>query len=174
MDTNLKGTWKNLLALAAGFGLITGLVEGVEFLLLYKAHFLMWRLYNRAIWYETLWIAPLVDLGLFLLIGIFFVLTSLVAPKISFRKPAWFVFILLCVFDWIFILAYGRISIFAILVLVVGLCIQIFNYVIKFETAGMKIIYRMLPWLAGLVFTLFIVVQGGSWLTEVIKTANLP
>jgi len=60
---------KKMLTFAVGFGLITGLVEGLLLFGLYRADLLTWRLQNRAVWYETLWIAPLVDCILFTLVG---------------------------------------------------------------------------------------------------------
>jgi arylsulfatase A-like enzyme len=169
-----KGSIKDTLALAAGFGLITGLVEGLLLFALHQTGWLTWRLYNRAIWYETLWIAPLVDLILFGLAGLVFTLVGNVFGKETLRKVLWFVFSCLCLFDWLFAILYGRISLIAIFVLAVGLSVQVFNSLSKRENLVAQMVRRVLPWLAGLVVALFVVIQGGGWVREKVGTRGLP
>lgn len=164
---------KKILQLAAAFGLMTGLVEGMLLLGLHQADLLTWRLQNRAIWYETLWIAPLVDLILFALMGGFFVLLGRLFPRLPLTKIAWFTYILLTVFDWIFIVLFGKISIIAIVILGAGVSIQVFNYFIKRETASVKRLQRAFPWLAGLTIVLLVGIQGGGWLNEKLRTSKL-
>jgi len=171
---NFKVFAKNTLTLGIVFGLITGLVEGLLLFGLFRAGLLTWRLQNRAIWYETLWIAPLVDLVLFALIGVFFVLASRILQRIPIRKIAWFTFILLAIFDWMFIILFGKISLIAIAILAVGISFQIFNFVVKREVSASSKLQKALPWLAGLTAVIFIVIQGGGWLNEKVKTSNLP
>lgn len=165
---------RGTLALAAGMGLLTGLVEGLLLLCLFRAGLLTWRLQNRAIWYETLWIAPLVDLVLFTLAGAVFALADRLFPRLSVRKIAWFTFIFLAVFDWIFIVLFGRISLFAILILAAGVSFQVFTTIVKRESAASSKIQGMLPWLAGATVALILAIQGGGWLTERTKTSSLP
>lgn len=171
---NVRETARGILALAAGMGLLTGLVEGILLLGLFKAGLLTWRLHNRAIWYETLWIAPLVDLVLFTLAGAVFALAARIFPRLPVRKIAWFSFIFLAVFDWVFIILFGKISLFAILILVAGVSFQVFTTVAKREAAASSRLNRALPWLAGATVVLLIAIQGGGWLTERVKTSNLP
>ena len=165
---------KKTLVLAAGLGLITGLVEGVLFLSLHRTGLLTWRLHNRAIWYETLWIAPLVDLVLFSLAGGFFALTSWLLPRLPVRKVAWFTFIFLAIFDWVFIVLFGKISLFAIIILAVGVSFQVFGSIAKREASVSSKTQKALPWLAGVTIALFVAVQGGGWLNERTKTSRLP
>lgn len=171
---NVRETARGILALAAGMGLLTGLVEGILLLGLFKAGLLTWRLHNRAIWYETLWIAPLVDLVLFTLAGAVFAFAARLFPRLPVRKIAWFSFIFLAVFDWVFIILFGKISLFAILILVAGVSFQVFTTVAKREAAASSRLNRALPWLAGATVVLLIAIQGGGWLTERVKTSNLP
>jgi arylsulfatase A-like enzyme len=165
---------KNTLTLAAAFGLITGLVEGVLLLSLHQAELLTWRLQNRAIWFETLWIAPLVDLSLFLLAGLGLILIEYpLRRKLPAGKVNLFVFTFLAVFDWVFILLFGRISLFPILILVTGVSVQIFNVLSKREQAVTQKLPRNLKWLAGVAVSLLLIVQGGGWIGEKIKTSQL-
>lgn len=162
------------LALAAGLGLITGLVEGILFLSLHRAGLLTWRLQNRAIWYETLWIAPLVDLVLFTLAGAVFALAGWFLPRLPIRKIAWFSFIFLAVFDWVFIVLFGKISLFAILILAAGIGFQVFSSIAKREASASSSLQQALPWLAGVTIALFVAIQGGGWLNERVGTSRLP
>lgn len=165
---------KDLFLLAASFGLLTGIVEGIELLLLHQTQLLNWRLYNRAFWYETLWIAPLVDMVLFLLAGGFFALLGSIIHRLPVKKIAWFTFIFLAIFNWIFILLYGRISFIAIFILAVGISFQVFNSLVKRENSILPKLQMSLPWLAGLTVVLFVAIQGGGWLQESVKTSSLP
>lgn len=165
---------KKTLLLAAGLGLITGLVEGILFLSLHRAGLLTWRLQNRAIWYETLWIAPLVDLVLFTLAGAVFALAGWFLPRLPIRKIAWFSLIFLAVFDWVFIVLFGKISLFAILILAAGIGFQVFSSIAKREASASSSLQQALPWLAGVTIALFVAIQGGGWLNERVRTSRLP
>lgn len=170
VNTQYKPLTKNTLSLTLSIGLITGLVEGVLLLSLHQSNLLTWRLQNRAIWYETLWIAPAVNTVLFVLAGLFFVLMGYLLKKLPVQKIFWFVLSFLCVFDWLFIVLFGRLSVLAILLLAGGVSSQLFNFLAKRETY----IQKSSAWLAGLVAVIFLVNQGGGWLRERISTANLP
>lgn len=171
---NVRENARGTLAFAAGMGLLTGLVEGLLLLGLFRAGFLTWRLQNRAYWYETLWIAPLVDLVLFTLAGAVFALAGWFLPRLPLRKVAWFAFIFLAAFDWTFIILFGKISLFAILILAAGISFQVFNAIQKREVVVSSQLRKWLPWLAGLTALLFVLIQGGGWLNEKIRTSNLP
>ncbi len=162
------------LALSAAIGLLTGLVEGLLLFGLARAAWLTWRLQNRAYWYETLWIAPLVDLVLFTLAGAVFAVGGRLLPRLPLRRVFWFAFVFLTVFDWFFILLFGKISLFAILLLATGTAYQVFSFIARREAAAASRLRRWLPWLAGAVALLFIAIQGGGWLTEKIQAARLP
>ena len=169
-----KGFQKDVLLLAAGLGLLTGLVEGAGLFFLRQAEWLNWRLYNRAFWVETLWIAPFVDLVLFLLAGLFLSLLGLILPKAVTKRIAWFSLIFLMIFDWVFIILFGRISLLPLLVLVVGVSVQLVYYAVRFDTKWTNFIRRALPWLAGIALAVFVAIQGGGWLRERQATSNLP
>lgn len=171
---NFKDFTKNILTLAAAFGLITGLVEGVLLFSLHRFEWLTWRLQNRAYWYETLWIAPLVDVILFSLAGMALALIGFpLRKKVPVIKLSLFLFSVLATVDWLFIILFGRISLVAILVLATGLGVQAFTYFSKREVLTLQRFQRSLPWLAYITAIVFVIIQGGAWLGEKIKTANL-
>lgn len=140
MKDNFKDFTKSIISLAAGFGLITGLVEGVLLFGLHQFEWLTWRLQNRAYWYETLWIAPLVDVILFSLAGLALALIGFpLRKKFPVTKISLFLFSVLAAVDWLFIILFGKISLVAILVLAAGLGVQSFTYFSKREGADFEI-----------------------------------
>ncbi len=174
MKDNFKDFAQKTLLLAVNFGLITGLVEGILLFGLHQLELLTWRLQNRAYWYETLWIAPLVDVILFALAG--FALTLIGFPlrkKIPVHKISLFLFSFLAVFDWVFIVLFGRISLAPILILSAGASVQVFNVLLKREQAVERSAQRSLKWLAGAAIAVFVIVQGGGWANERLKTSQL-
>jgi arylsulfatase A-like enzyme len=165
---------KNTITLSATFGLITGLVEGALLFGLGQFELLTWRLQNRAYWYETLWIAPLVDVILFLLAGVALALIGFpLRKKIPVNKISLFLFSFLAVFDWVFIVLFGRISLLPILILAVGASVQVFNVLSKREKTIFQSLPIQLKRLTGVAIAIFIVIQGGGWVNETIKTSQL-
>ena len=174
-ETNFKSFAGQFLRLTAGFGLVAGLVEGLLLFGLRQSGWLTWRLQNRAYSYETLWIAPLADLALFTLAGVVFALVAFPFRKrLPVGKIFWFMFSFLCVFDWLFIILFGKISLIAVLILAAGLSVQVVNMLSKREALVSQRLTRGLPQLAGITLAIFIIVQGGGWIRERIGTANLP
>ena len=165
---------KMILVPAVGLGLITGLLEGLLLFGLHQAGLLTWRLQNRAIWYETIWIAPVVDLALFTLAGGLFLLIGWMLPRLPIKRIAWFSLLMIAVFDWVFILLFGKISILAIIILAVGISYQASLSIAKREESVSSKLRMSLPWLAGLAVASFLVIQGGGWLIERIKASRLP
>ena len=155
-------------------GLIAGLVEGILLFVLHRSSLLTWRLQGRAIWYETLWVAPLIDMILFGLAGIVFFLAGFPLRKFPVQKAILFVFIFLTVFDWLFILLFGRVAMEATLLLAAGLSVQAFNFLSKRQVSFLRLIRGAFPYLAGSLVILILMIQGGDWLRERRLTANLP
>ncbi len=174
MNDTFKDFAKRTLTRSASFGLIAGLVEGILLFGLHQLELLTWRLQNRAYWYETLWIAPLVDVILFSLAG--FALALIGYPlrkKISVEKISLFLFSFLAVFDWVFIILFGRISLLPILILAAGVSVQVFNVLSKREQVVDRKLQSSLKWLAGMAIAVFVVIQGGGWIRERITTSQL-
>jgi len=162
------------LRLSIWFGLLSGLVEGILFLALHQNNLLTWRLQNRAIWFETLWIAPLADLAIFFLAGVFLALAGWVFPQKYIKTVVWFTNIFLAVFAWISIILFGRISVEAIIILSAGISAQVFNKIINNVNLVSSKTQKSLPWLVGLTIGLVVVIQGGGWLNEKVQTSQLP
>jgi arylsulfatase A-like enzyme len=169
-----KKSTTDILYCSIWFGLLTGLVEGPLLLAFHQAVLLTWRLQNRAIWYETLWIAPLVDVLLFTLLGMGFALIQWIFPQLPIRKIAWRTFLFLTVLDWVLIALFGRTRLIAILILALGVSVQAVNFVVKRKASVLMNVKKIYPWMAGLPVILFLMIQGGGWINEKYKTLILP
>ncbi len=174
MKVSSNRTSIEILYYSAWFGLLTGLIEGVGLFVFRSTGWLEWRLYNRAIWYETFWIAPLIDLTFFSFVGWILLIIGRILPKFQTKKIALSTFVALLVFDWIFLVIYGRISFIVVLILTVGVTIRLIDYAIRREARLSKFIHASLPWLVGATLAILLVNEGGGLLKERIKTSNLP
>ena len=106
--------------------------------------------------------------------GGFFALLGWMFPRLQLKKLTWFTLVFLAIFDWMFIILFGKISLVAIGILAVGVSYQTFTTIVKHEALLSPILQKALPWLAGLAIVLFIAIQGGGWLNERMKTSSLP
>ncbi len=165
---------KEILYFAAFFGLITGLSEGIILYLLQINNLLFWRLSNRAIWIETLWISPVFDFLLFGFLGALLVIIGRVFNKLPVNKIAIMLFSFMFVFDLLFIFLIGRVSIIAILVLALGIASQLGIFIIKKERRFFSISIKGLPVVAGLAIMLLVIIQAGKLVLEQTTTSRLP
>ena len=172
--TTLGELSREVLPVAAGLGLLTGLVEGAGLFLSRQAGWLNWRLSNRSFWVESLWITPFVDLTLFLLAGFFLSLVGSFFSKITAKRITWFSLIFLMILDWAFVALFGRISFLPLMVLAVGLSVQLVYYAVRSDAKLTNFARRSVPWLAGIAVAIFVVIQGGGWLREKQATSSLP
>ena len=168
-----KNYSKEIIYIAAFSGLITGISEGIFLYLLQINNLLFWRLSNRAIWIETLWISPITDFILFVLIGLGLAIISRLFPKLPILKIAIILFSFLFVFDLLFIFLIGRISIIAIFVLALGLAIQLGRIIIKNEEKIYHLSVKSVPILAGISFLLLVIIQGGLYFQEKSTISNV-
>ncbi len=108
-----------LLQLAACFGLITGLLEGIGLL---AFHGLPWFVLNsripEGVSIEILWISPVVNLLLFLVVGFALAALSRLLPRFPTLRVALFIFSFMAAVDWAGLT--GRIGPIAMVVLAIG------------------------------------------------------
>jgi hypothetical protein len=80
----------------------------------------------------------------------------------------------LTIFDWAIILLFGRVSLIPMLILVIGVSFQLSNYLARSGARFAALLRRATPWMAGAALAILLIIQGGGWFYEVIRTANLP
>lgn len=161
----------NIIVIAAWFGLVTGLVEGVLYLVFKRVG---WQIGKMSVSQEIVWIAPLFDLILFSVIGLGLVALSFILSRRIAMLLTVFLFSTLAFLDWITLALLDRIHIAAIIFLSLGLAVQTTRIFLKREEQINLFWQRSLKWVAALVVVLFIGVQGGTWLVERLATNNLP
>jgi MFS family permease len=163
-----------LLIIAIWFGLSAGLVEGVLSLLLQGLGLLKGLVAYLGGSVEILWIAPLVNLLLFTLVGLLMLpLASKIEPS-SLLFYAVFVFAWLTAFDWLGLLLIGRIYTFTIGLLAFTPALAAARLFASRRAQLSRFWAESLPALALLTLILIGGVQGGQAFIEALQTAGLP
>src|ERR1700693_2199311 len=160
-----------VLTLAVAAGLLTGLREGVAFLLLQSLGWWDWSMAEHAVTSEILWIAPVFDFLLFSAIGLVFLAIDWKRPSMPLRRIAAAGFILLLSVDWL--MSSGRIRQAGAGVLGLGIAVTVYR---KWDGWGQPIdraARRAWPVLAALTLLLFAGVQGRQWYEESSAVRNL-
>jgi arylsulfatase A-like enzyme len=162
-----------LMLLAACFGLITGIIEGFG---LQAFHGFEWFALNsripEGVSIEILWISPLVNLVLFLFLGLLLAILARLLPRLPWLRVALFLFSFMAVLDWVGLT--GRIAIWAELALAIGLASVVSRYL--YEKAAEIWLYgpKVVRWAALASLVALFGVEGGIWLREEIATRHLP
>ncbi len=160
-----------ILAMAAWFGLITGLVEGSALLLFQRLHWLTWDIAQRGVSAEIIWISCAFDLVLFGVAGLVLCASGRMLRRDVFGV-ATFLFIFLMCFDWLVII--GRIRHYAIALLSLGVASLLIRWFQGHRRAAAGIWRRSLPAIAIVAVLAFAGIQGGQWAQERIATSRLP
>lgn len=164
--------FRPLLVLAVWFGLCMGLLEGSLRLLFQKLDWLNWTAEEFPVSIEFLWIAIVINLLLFCLVGLLCACTALRFKHAdSLRLAAWLFSFLLC----LDLLGFsGRIRLYACIVLAAGLATA-FSRWFRSHEAGVQVFCRKtLPALAGVSVVLSLCVQAAIWIPEQRAMQKLP
>src|SRR5579872_162764 len=163
----------SMLLLSACFGLITGLVEGLGLL---AFHGLPWFTLNsripEGVSVEILWISPVVNLCLFLALGLVIVTLSRVFPRLSWLRVSLFLFSFMAVADWAGLT--GRIGPLAVLVLAIGFGTVVSGRLYQKRAALLRYAPMAVRWAALATLVALLSVEGGIRLRERIATSHLP
>ncbi len=154
--------------LAAWFGILAGLVEGLLFIGLQAAGILV---YTNA---QILWIAPVVNLLLFLLVGSGLWIGSKIIPKLPWLVVAIFAFSMLTVLDWLGVVLLEKLYRWALILLAAGSAVVITRYFTSRLQIWLNFSRRSLPWLVGFVLLVAIGLKTNAWLVEKRAVQNLP
>jgi arylsulfatase A-like enzyme len=162
-----------LLLLAASFGVITGLIEGLGLL---AFHGFPWFVLNsripEGVSIEILWVSPIVNLCVFLLIGLILAALRGIFSGFPTLRVALFLFSFMAVVDWTGVT--GRIGPIAIIVLAAGFGTVVSTRLYAKSASLLHSAPGVLKW--GIVATaiIFVAVEGGTRLREQLATNHLP
>ena len=156
------------------FGLVTGVVEGIVLYTLQRFELLRGQITYLGSSWEVLWLAPIFDLLLFLIVGIFLALLAGFLPQVFAKRLALFAFSFMMVFPWILSYLSGRLSPIATGILAAGIGYQLSNFLYGREIKFAPFVQRTTKGFVVLTLALFVIVQGGYWITERSTVRNLP
>ena len=174
MSASSHGKAKQILIVAAWFGLVTGLFEGAIFLALQRLNRL--TLYRSIVdvSVEIVWISVLFDLLLFSVVGLALAAMARLFPRLPIIQICIGLFSFMAFLDWVGLALTGHIRVYAIFLLALGLAVQFSNWFRKHEAATVIFWRRSLPWVGALALFAFVAIKGGLWLQERTAVANLP
>jgi arylsulfatase A-like enzyme len=160
-----------LLLIAAWFGIFTGLFEGLGLLLFQRMN---WKQWGRIMHVsrEILWVSPLVDLILFLLVGLAVWLVSRFFKRLPVIRVLVFLLGFLATYDWLALT--GRLYPRACLLLSLGIAATIVRWLRTHEPAAVRFWRRSWAYLILVLLILFVGIQGGKRLHERAAEASLP
>jgi arylsulfatase A-like enzyme len=159
---------KAILSTAAWFGLVAGLVEALIFVISIQIG------RSLVVWYEIVWISPLVYLVGYSLVGLVLVLLQRLLPRLPWMLISVALFAFVTFFDWVVLILTDRVMIFAQVVLALGLTTVTMRIYKRYQDRFSRLCRRSLPALLVTVAVLLVVVQGGMWLKEKVGLSRLP
>lgn len=164
----------DILRYSIWFGLLTGLVEGILLFILRRYELLKGQITYLGSGWQVLWIAPVFDLLLFLVVGVFLALLAQFIPQVWAKRLALFTFSFLLAFSWFGTYLSGRLSPVATLILAAGVGYQLSLTIFEREKRFAPFTGRTVKGLAILTLALLVVIQGTIWTMEQVGVRNLP
>ncbi|HEX3352282.1 MAG TPA: sulfatase [Terriglobales bacterium] len=160
-----------LLLVGAWFGIVTGLVEGLGLLLFQRIN---WRQWGRMMHVskEILWVSPLVDLILFLLVALAVWLVSRIFKRMPAIPVLLFILSFMAAYDWLTLT--GRLYPRACWLLALGLAAVFVRWMAAREPAALRFWRKSWGYAIAVLLLLFFAIQGGKRLRERIAESSLP
>jgi len=164
-------TAASVLLLAAWFGLVTGLAEGIGLLAAQKLDWLEWETLQRGVALEIVWISSFVDLILFGAVGLFLILVARVFPRLPIARVSVFVFAFMAFADLAALT--GRLYLYAVVVFAAGLTTVFVRWFGRHDEAAWRFWRKSVAGVVAVAVVAFVGIQGGSWLDERVAVARL-
>ena len=161
----------SLWLIAAWFALVTGICEGFGLLAFQRINWANWgSMVHVSI--PIIWIAPIVDLGVALLIAIVLVVASKIFPRMPLIRTA--VLVYASGMIYIGLALTERLTYHADLLLGIGCGVAFSRWFVKHQRVTFRIWRATLPWLAAAVILALVAGEGREWLREQRALAKLP
>jgi len=149
---------RSLLVLAAWFGIIAGLVEGVGLLLFQRINWERWGP-TLHVSEQIVWISAVANLLLFSLSVLLLSALPRLFPKTSIIRSAARLLVALTIFDWLMVTA--RLSALSCFLLAVGVAVAGSRSMAKHEAGFLQLVQRTFPMVAAAAVLSVIGIQGG-------------
>jgi arylsulfatase A-like enzyme len=153
------------------FGMVTGLVEGAGLLVFQRVNWARWGPMMH-VSEEILWISPLVDLILFLILALLVGSLARLARRIPAVRVFVFLLTFLTAYDWLTLT--GRLHHGSCFLLALGVAVAFSRWFGRREGSALQLWKRTTPWVLAAFVLVFVGIQGGAWLRERSATAELP
>ncbi|MBZ5704022.1 MAG: sulfatase [Acidobacteriia bacterium] len=160
-----------LILMAAWFGIVAGLVEGVGLLLFQRINWARWGAMLH-VSEQIVWIAVVVDLLFFCFLVVVIGTAARLLPRLPATRITVFVLSAAAVYDWLTVT--GRLYHLSSLLLALGVAAVITRWIGKREAAALQFWRRTLPWMVAVAVVAAIGIQSGRWWTEQRALAKLP
>ena len=160
-----------LLLIAIWWAILAGLVEGLGLLLFQRINWKQWgRLMHVS--KEILWVSPILDSILFLLVALAVYLVSRFLKGLPAIRALAFLLAFLAAYDWLTLT--GRLYPRACLLLSLGLAAALVRWMGTREPEAVKFWKRSWGYLVAALLIVFVGIQGGKRLHERALEARLP
>jgi arylsulfatase A-like enzyme len=160
-----------LLLIAVWFGVVTGLIEGAGLMLFQRLNWASWGPMLHVSW-PILWIAPLVDVTLFLAPASVTALVLGIWPRSTALTILVFMLSLASVYDWLTVT--GRLLHWSSLLLAFGVSVALTRWIAKHEDLAIHFWKKSTGWLVATVLLVLLAIEGGRSLAEQRLLASLP
>ncbi len=163
---------REILVVAAWFGLVTGLLEGIARTVLQSLGGVSWNLLLTATSVKIIWVAPIFYLVLFSLGGTILAILSWIAPQLPMERAAVFLFGLVGCAD--VLSSSGRLNSWGVAVLAVGLAMVLTRWFKSREQFVLGFWRHSLVWVAALTVLALAGIEIGIRVEERAAVAALP
>jgi arylsulfatase A-like enzyme len=169
----LPAPWNtgSLFLVGLGAGIVAGLVEGAGLIFFQRLNWARWGPMIH-VSREIVWISPLVDTILFLLLALLCSVAVRIAPRLPALRVLVFLLTFFSVYDWLTLT--GRLYHRACLLLALGVAVAFARWSGKRESTFLEFWKRATPWMVAAWVLAFAGIQGGKWLLERNSVAHLP
>jgi arylsulfatase A-like enzyme len=166
-----SGRTPSLLTAAAWFALVTGIGEGFGLLIFQRINWANWGSMVH-VSLPIIWIAPIVDLGVALLLALLLALTSKIFPRMPLMRTAVIVYASGMAYIWLALTE--RLTYHADILLGIGIGIALSRWFMKHQKLTFRVWRTTLPLLAAAVILALVVGEGRDWWHEHSALAKLP
>lgn len=164
----------NYLIMAAWFGLVIGLVEGLALWVFRRLNWFLGSYYYLGNSLEIIWISAGFDLLLFLSIGLILGGVGFVSRRVIFYFIGIYLFVWIACLDFLVILLNRWVDFYPLIVLSAGVAIWPARWLMHKRNTARIFFRHSLPWVAGLAIFALVTIQGGFWLREELAVSRLP
>lgn len=173
-EATKKSAVGTIFVAAAWFGLLTGLVEGIGLWALQQLNLLAGKIQFLGLSTEVIWLSPIFNLLLFGFLALIFSILAILFPRLPVKRLSILTFASLMFLDWLAMLLMGRLSIYAIVLLALGLGFQFSRWLNGHETTVLAFWRKTLPAFGALALLALLGIWGGSRLKEQVAVSRLP